>query len=152
MIETLRSMSEKVDKLFDHFSNTKDSIFDKINELSHHITTNNFRDTTSDKLTIDSKLIERIDRLEGVLIEKLNAMNEIKTRHDDLYAVYAENEEEFDKINYDQSSCIQNAFDDQTQLATISFPSTQLPFSSTLPFQQFGLFNPTSQSNQFPSY
>lgn len=152
MIETLRSMTEKVDKLFDHFSNTKDSIFDKINELSHHITTNNCTDTTSDKPTIDIKLIERIDRLEGVLIEKLNAMNEIKTRHDDLYAVYAENEEEFDKINYDQSSCIQNAFDDQTQLATISFPSTQLPFSSTLPFQQFGLFNPTSQSNQFPSY
>lgn len=41
---------------------------------------------------------------------------------------------------------------DQTQLATISFPTTQLPFSSTLPFQQFGLFNATSQSNQFPSY
>uniref|UniRef100_A0A2H8TIT0 E3 SUMO-protein ligase RanBP2 n=1 Tax=Melanaphis sacchari TaxID=742174 RepID=A0A2H8TIT0_9HEMI len=152
MIETLRSMSEKVDKLFDHFSNTKTSIFDKINELSQHITTNNSNATSCDKPVTDSVLIERIDRLEEVMMEKLNAMNEIKTRHDDLYAVYAENEEEFDKINYDQSSCIQNAFDDQTQLATINFPTTQLPFSSNLPFQQFGLFNQTSQSNQFPSY
>lgn len=152
MIEILKSMSEKVDKLFDHFNNTKDSIFDKINELSHIVSTKNSTATISDKPDVDSKLIERIDKLEEVLIEKLNAMNEIKTRHDDLYAVYAENGEEFDKINYDQSSCIQNAFDDQTQLATISFPTTQLPFSSSLPFQQFGLFNPTSQSNQFPSY
>jgi len=139
-------MSEKVDKLFDHFNNTKDSIFDKINELSHQVSTNNSTATTNDKLEIDSKLIERIDRLEGVLMEKLNTINEIKTRHDDLYAVYGENEDDFDKINYDQSSCIQNAFDDQTQLATISFPTTQLPF------QQLGLFNPTSQSNLFPSY
>ncbi|XP_022179674.1 E3 SUMO-protein ligase RanBP2 isoform X2 [Myzus persicae] len=152
MIETLRSMSEKVDKLFDHFNNTKDSIFDKINELSHLVSTNNSTATTSDKPEMNSNLIERIDKLEGVLMEKLNAMNEIKTRHDDLYAVYAENGEEFDKINYDQSSCIQNAFDDQTQMTTLSFPTTQLPFSSSLPFQQFGLFNPTSQSNQFPSY
>lgn len=152
MIEILRSMSEKVDKLFDHFNSTKDSIFDKINELSHQVSTNNSTSTTNDKLEIDSKLIERIDRLEGVLMEKLNTINEIKTRHDDLYAVYGENEDDFDKINYDQSSCIQNAFDDQTQLATISFPTTQLPFSSSLPFQQLGLFNPTSQSNHFPSY
>jgi len=152
MIETLKSMSEKVDKLFDNFNKTKDSIFDKINELSHQVSTNNSTATANDKLEIDSILIDRIDRLEGVLMEKLNAMNEIKTRHDDLYAVYAENEDDFDKINYDQSSCIQNAFDDQTQLATISFPTTQLPFSSSMPFQQLGLFNPTSQTNQFPSY
>lgn len=151
MIETLRSMAEKVDKLFDHFNNTKDLIYDKINELSHHIVTNN---CTGDKTVTDSQLIERIDRLEEVLMDKLSAMNEIKTRHDDLYAVYAENEEEFDKINYDQSSCIQNPFDDsvETQLATINFPTTQLPFSSTLPFSQFGLFNSTSQSNQLPAY
>lgn len=152
MIETLRAMSEKVDKLFDHFDKTKDSIFDKISELSHQVSTNNSTATTNDKLEKDGKLIERIDRLEEVLMEKLNAMNEIKTRHDDLYAVYGENEDDFDKINYDQSSCIQNAFDDQTQLATISFPTTQLPFASSIPFQQLGLFNPTSQSTQFPSY
>jgi len=144
-------MSEKVDKLFDHFDKTKDSIFDKINELSHQVSTNISTATTNDKIEKDSKLIERIDRLEEVLMVKLNAMNEMKARHDDLYAVY-ENEDDFDKINYDQSSCIQNAFDDQTQLATISFPTTQLPFTSSIPFQQLGLFNPTSQSTQFPSF
>jgi len=81
MIETLRTMSEKIDKLFDRFNNTKDTIFDKINELTHHITTNNSTATTCDKPETDSiKLTERIDRLEEVLMEKLNSMNEIKTR------------------------------------------------------------------------
>lgn len=148
MIETLRSMSDKVDKLFDHFNDTKDSIFNKINELSCHISSSNSSSTAVHKPMTDLILIERIDKLEDNLTERINAMNEIiKVRHDDLYDVYQENEEEFDKINYDQGSCVQNSFDDSTQMSTITFTTPQLPYSSNLPFQQFGLFNQVSQCN-----
>lgn len=146
-------MSEKVDKLFDHFNSTKDSIFNKIEELSLNISTNtNSISTTVNKPVTDGKLIERINRLEENLTEKINAMNDIiKARQDDLYDVYPENEEDFDKINYDET-CIQNTFNDQTQLPSLNFPSSQLSFSPTIPFQQFGLFNHVSQSNPMPVY
>lgn len=142
-------MSEKVDKLFDHFNNTKDSIYDKINELSCQISTSNSTATAAHKPMTDSVLIKRIDKLEDNLAERINAMNEIiKVRHDDLYDVYPENEEEFDKITFDPVSCIQNSFNDPTpQMSTITFTAPQLPYSSNLPFQQFGLFNQVSQCN-----
>lgn len=148
MIETLRSMSEKVDKLIDNSNSTKDSIFNKIEELSSNIS------TIVNKPVTDGKLIERINKLEENLTERINAMNDIiKARQDDLYDVYPENEEDFDKINYDETSCIQNTFNDQTQLPSLSFPSSQLSFSPSIPFQQFGgLFNQVSQSNPMPVY
>lgn len=152
MIEAMRSLSEKVDKLFDNFNSTKDSIFNKINELSQNISIANSTSTIHKPIT-DNKLIERIDKLEEHLSEEINAINEmIKARQDDLYDVYQENEEEFDKITYDQASCIQNTFDDQTQLPALNFSTSQLPFTSTLPFQQFGLFNQVCQSNTLPTY
>ncbi|XP_025408768.1 E3 SUMO-protein ligase RanBP2-like isoform X2 [Sipha flava] len=148
MIETLRSMSEKVDKLLDHFNNTKDSIFDKINELSCQVSNSNSTSTAVHKPVTDLVLIKRIDKLEDNLTERINAMNEIiKVRHDDLYDVYPENEEEFDKITFDPVSCNQNSFNDPTQMSTITFTAPQLQYSSNLPFQQFGLYNQVSQSN-----
>lgn len=150
-METLRNMTEKIDKLVDNFNSTKDSIFTKINELSHNISTSNFTcNTVNQPVMTDSKLIERVGRLEDNLIDRINAINDIiKARHDELYDVYPENEEDFDKINYDQSSsCMQTTFDDQTRLSTLNFPSSQL----SLPFHQFGIFNRANQSNQVPTY
>lgn len=145
-------MTDKVDKLFDNFNHTKDSIFNKINELSKTISTSNSTLATINKPVVDNKLVERIDRLEENLTERINAMNEIiKSRQDELYDVYPENEEDFDKITYEQS-CVPNTFDDQIQLSTLNFPTSQLPFSSTLPFQQFGLFNQVTQSNTTSAY
>lgn len=141
-------MSDKVDKLFDNFNNTKESIFDKINELSCQVTTSNSTSATVHKPATDLILTERIDKLEENLTERINAMNEIiKVRHDDLYDVYPENEEEFDKINYDQASCMPNSFNDPSQISAITFTTPQLPYSSNLPFQHFGLFNQVSQCN-----
>lgn len=148
-------MSEKVEKLFDHFNNTKDSIFEKINELSLKMSTTNTTTSNFDnKSTTDTKsIIERVDRLEENLSERINAMNEIiRARQEDLYNVYPDNEEDFDKITYEQPSCIQNTFADQTQLSSLTFSTPQLPFSSALPFQPFGLFNQVSQSNPTPIY
>lgn len=148
-------MSEKVEKLFDHFNDTKDSIFEKINELSLKMsTTNTTTPNFIDKPATDTKsLIERINRLEENLTERINAMNEIiRARQEDLYNVYPDNEEDFDKITYEQPSCIQNTFADQTQLSSLTFSTPQLPFSSTIPFQPFGLFNQVSQSNPPPIY
>lgn len=146
MIETLRTMSDKVDKLFDNFKNTKDSIFEKIDALSHNIPTQNSMSIVN---SIDNtKIIERIDKLEENLVEKISAMGDIiKARQDDLYDVYPENDQSFDKIAYEQTSCIQNTFDNSTQLSsTLGFPITQLPFSS--PFQSlFSQF----QSNPLPT-
>jgi len=153
IVDALRIISEKFDKLFDHFNSTKDSILTKIDELSHISTTNSTSNIVGEPMT-DSKLVNRIDRLEENLTNRINIMNDIiKARQDDLYDVYPENEEDFDKINYNQSSsCIQNTFEDQTQLSKLNFPIPQLPFSSTLPFRQFEIFNQASQSNPVPMY
>lgn len=149
MIETLRSMTDKVDKLFDKFHHTKDLIFSKINELSQNISTvNATTSSTVDKSMTDLKLVERIDRLEENLTERINAMNEIlKVRQYDLYDVYQKNED-FNKITYDQS-CVSNTFNDQTEL---NYTTPQMLLSSTLPSQQFGLNNQVSQSNAMPTY
>lgn len=154
MIETMRIMSEKVDKLSDCFNNTKNSIFDKINDLSQNFSTLiSATSTTSNIPAIDRNVNERIDRMEENLIEKINTIFDIiKTRPDDLYDVYQENDEDFDKINYDQTSCIQNTYSGQNQMSALNFSTSQLPFSSTLPFQQFGLFNQVSQSNPMPVF
>ncbi|XP_025423662.1 E3 SUMO-protein ligase RanBP2-like isoform X3 [Sipha flava] len=148
MIETLRSMSEKVDRLFDHFNNTKDSIFDKINELSCQVSSSNSTSTAAHKPVTDLVLTKRIDNLEDNLTERINAINEIiKVRHDDLYDVYPENEE-FDKITFDPTSCIQNSFNDPIQLSTIPFYKfSQLPDSSNLPIQQINVYNNVSLGN-----
>lgn len=145
-------MTEKVDKLYDNFNYTKDSIFNKINELSKTISINNSTLATINKPVVDIELVERIDRLEENLTERINAMNEIiKSRQEELYDVYPENEEDFDKITYEQT-CVPNTFDDQTRLSTLNFSTSRLPFSSTLPFQQFGLFNQVTQSNTTSAY
>lgn len=148
MIETLRSITDKIDKLYDQFNHTKSSMFNKIDELSQNISTTNATSDTINKSEMDIQLVKRIDRLEENLTDRINAMNEIiKSREDDLYDVYQENKD-FDKITFDQS-CISNTFNDQ---AALNFPTPQLPFSSTLPFQQYGLFNQISQSNTIPTY
>lgn len=149
MIETLRTMSEKVDKLFDHFNHTKESMFNKINELSQNMSTNNSTSTSVIKSMTDPKLVERINSMETNLTERINAMNEImKTRQDDLYNVYTENEDDFDRLAYEQVACIQNTID-QTQL---NYTTPELSFSTNLPFQQLGLFNQVGQSNSMPVY
>lgn len=152
MIETMRTMSEKVDKLFDQFKSTRESIFDKIKELSLNFSAMSL--TAEPRPITDSKLIERVDRLEENLTERINAMNEIiKARQDDLYDVYPENEEEFDSKIYGQSSCISNTFEDQNQLSVLNFSTSQLPFSSAVPFQELGLYNQTNQpTNPLPVF
>jgi len=154
MIEELRTMSEKIDKLCNHFNTTKDSIFTKIDELSRNILTTNSTSNIVNQPVTDNKLVERINMLEENLTDRIIGINDIlKARQDEIYDVYPENEDDFNKINYDQSaSGMQSTFGDHSQLSTLSFPTSQLPFSSALPFHQFGIFNQSSQSNPIPSY
>ncbi|XP_050545463.1 E3 SUMO-protein ligase RanBP2-like isoform X2 [Daktulosphaira vitifoliae] len=83
LTETMRTLSQKVDKIIDQLNNIKESIV-KFDNLSNNLPM---------KITPDTKIIDRISKFEDHLNEKINTLSDIIQikQDDDLYNIYQDN-------------------------------------------------------------